>query len=213
MAKKDLGLLITIEGGEGSGKSTLIKSLSEWLSSQQNKTVLKTFEPGATPLGKKIREILLRDESLGIDHKSELFLFLADRAQHVKRVIRPALERGEIVLCDRYNDSSIAYQGAARIKDSLEKIDRICQFATDNLVPDITIYLDIDPKLALMRVQGTLDRLEKESLDFHRAVRSAFLKLSDKHSERFYMIDATQDTDRVFNLAKDHLETRLKSYV
>ena len=208
--KMKSGLFITIEGGEGSGKSTLIKSIFNWLSKDYTANIVKTFEPGATPLGAKIRKILLMDESIKIDHKAEFFLFLADRAQHVKNVIRPSLKEGSIVLCDRYNDSSIAYQGAARSSDLLEDMQPICQFATDSLDPDITIYLDIDPKIALKRVKGTFDRLEKEKLDFHQGVRKGFMNLAKQHPDRFYTIDAQLDEGEVFLQAKSILAKKVE---
>lgn len=212
MVNKSLGLFITLEGGEGSGKSTLVEKIYDYLNKLYPDQVVKTFEPGGTNFGAKLRDILLKDESFLLNKKAELFLFLADRAQHVENIIRPALSDGKIIICDRYNDSSIAYQGSARLNDNIDEIDKICQFATGGLQPEITFYLDLDPKIGLARVKGSLDRLEKETIEFHQSVRDGFLKLAKDNSRRFCVIDANQSPNEVFLSVKGYIEQRLKNY-
>lgn len=195
------GLLITIEGGEGSGKTTLIERLSDHLS-QKGHTVVKTKEPGGTPLGTEIRKLLLHTENLNLNERSELFLFLADRAQHIEAVIKPALANNYTILCDRFTDSTLAYQGLARDRD-LEQLETLCNAATDNIQPHITFYLDIDPKIGLDRVHtkrgNGFDRIEKQSLDFHNRVRDAFQFLAKREPERIHILDASKTPDEVFD--------------
>lgn len=195
------GVLITIEGGEGSGKTTLIEKLCEKLS-QDGHTVIKTREPGGTPLGVEIRKLLLHNEELNLNERSELFLFLADRAHHVETVIKPALANNHTVLCDRFTDSTLAYQGLARDRD-LDQLETLCNAATDNIKPHLTFYLDIDPKIGLERVHtkrgNGFDRIEKQSLDFHSAVRDAFLFLAKREPERIHILDAGKTPDEVFD--------------
>ncbi len=201
-------LFITVEGGEGSGKSTLTKSLYDYITEKKERFVVKTFEPGSSTLGKEIRNILLHRKELIISGRSELFLFLADRAHHIEVLIGPALREELVVICDRFTDSSIAYQGAARGIADLEKLEEICLFATDGLVPDLTFYLDLDPKIGLSRIKGEKDRLEQEVLEFHERVREGYLELAKKHSERICILDASKTPDEVFNQAVALLEER-----
>ena len=209
--RKNKGFFVTFEGGEGAGKTTLINRVYDYLTSKGN-DVIKTREPGGTELGKHVRELVLHKEDYHPTKRSELFLFLADRAQHVEEMILPALEQEKIVLCDRFNDSTLAYQGAARSFDR-EVLKGFCAFAVNDLVPDLTLFLDLDPEIGLMRAkQGNEkahDRLEKEELSFHVKVREAFLSFSKEEPYRFHVIDASQPTDTVFDLAIQEIDTAL----
>ncbi|WP_194846938.1 dTMP kinase [Candidatus Neptunochlamydia vexilliferae] len=209
MKRKNRALFVTFEGGEGAGKTTLINRVYETLSSKGH-TVIKTFEPGDTPLGEEIRKLVLLQEERPVCKQSELFLFLTDRAQHVQEVIVPALEEGKIVLCDRFNDSTMAYQGVARALDP-DLLEKICLTATDGLVPDLTLYLDLDPKEGLKRAQHkeAHDRIEKEKGDFHSKVRAAFLSFAEKEPDRFHVIDASQPIDTVYQNAMSEVELAL----
>lgn len=197
-------MFITIEGGEGTGKSTLTKSLCKYLVEEKGFFVMNTFEPGATSLGKEIRQILLHKKEMVISKRAELLLFLADRAHHVEVVIKPALRENIVVICDRFTDSSIAYQGAAR---GVTNLENVCLFATDNLIPDLTFFLDVDPKIGLARIKGEKDRLEQEVIEFHERVRMSYLELARKHKERIYTLDASQSPEKVFEDAIKILDT------
>lgn len=192
-------MLISFEGGEGAGKSTLIQKIYDDLNAQ-GQDVLLTRAPGGTMTGELIRHLLLHHDEKDISPRCELFLFLADRSQHVQEVILPALQQKRIVLCDRFNDSTVAYQGGARGFD-LDWIRKLCLFATQNLEPDITLYLDIDPEEALKRVNRSKDRIEKEALEFHKKIRGAYLEIAKKDPKRFHVIDASRNPDDVFTEA------------
>lgn len=209
MKKKSKGLFITFEGGEGAGKTTLINRVHDALAEKGQK-VIKTLEPGGTPLGCDIRKLLLHDQTTSICERAELFLFLADRAHHVKTVILPALDEGKIVLCDRFNDSTLAYQGAARDLD-LNLLRTMCDISTEGLTPDLTLYLDLDPQVGLERAKkhDVPDRLEKESLEFHTEVREGFLALALEEPDRFHTINAEKGMDKVFSAAMTEIETVL----
>lgn len=186
------GVLIAFEGGEGAGKSTQIAGLAEQLRAR-GLPVTTTFEPGATPTGARIRSILL-DSGTPIDDRAEALLFAADRADHVATVIRPALNRGEIVLTDRFVDSSLAYQGAGRTL-TIDEVKRISRWATDSLIPDLTVVLDIPAEVGLARARGrgAADRLERESVAFHERVRQAYRGYAEAEPRRYVLVDATQD--------------------
>ena len=197
-------MFISFEGGEGAGKSTLInKVYEEFL--KREKSVLLTRAPGGTMTGELIRHLLLHHDEKDISSRCELFLFLADRAQHVEQVILPALQKNTLVLCDRFNDSTVAYQGGARGFD-LDWIRKLCLFATKNLEPDITLYLDIDPHEGLKRVQRSKDRIEKEDIAFHQKIRLAYLEIAKKEPTRFYVLDASQKPHDVYQQALDVLD-------
>ena len=183
------GLLIAFEGGEGSGKSTQINALAESLRAD-GVLVDVTFEPGATPAGSRIRAIVLESKD-DLDNRAEALLFAADRANHVATMIRPALERGRVVLTDRFVDSSLAYQGAGRSL-SVEEVRRLSKWATGDLVPDLTVVLDIPVADGLARAarRSTADRLESEPNAFHQRVRDAFRSYADKAPERYLVVDA-----------------------
>ncbi|MCI0382074.1 MAG: dTMP kinase [Chlamydiae bacterium] len=197
-SKKNTGFFITFEGGDGAGKTTLIDSLYQIFSSK-GREVVKTREPGGTLLGEMIRNMVLNPPNHGLSPRAELFLFLADRAEHVDRVVLPALKEGKIVLSDRFTDSTLAYQGVGRgLKE--EVIKSFCAFAADNLQPDLTIYLDIDPKIGMKRIKKgsqKLDRIETEGVSFHEKIRAAFLKLAEENKKRIRVIDATKPPQEV----------------
>ena len=184
---KSDGIFIAFEGGEGSGKSTQAKLLKGWFE-EEGKEVTLTREPGGSVLGKGLRKILLANETGVISPRSEALLYAADRAHHVYSVIKPALERGEVVITDRYFDSSIAYQGAGRTLSSSE-VARISRWATESLYPTLTIILDQPAEIGLSRKKNA-DRLESESIDFHNRVRQEYLQLASVDPERYLVIDA-----------------------
>jgi dTMP kinase len=193
------GRLITFEGGDGAGKTTLIDKVYDALASQ-GRTVLKTRAPGGTKAGEVIRNLLLTHRELVLHARCELLLFLADRSQHVEEVIRPALARGEIVLCDRFNDSTEAYQGGARHL-KIDKVRDLCAFATDGLQPDLTLYLDLDPRIGLERahkMSGSKDKIESEALEFHMSIREAFHQIAKREPNRFHLLDASLPKEAVY---------------
>jgi dTMP kinase len=194
-------LFITFEGGEGAGKTTLIEGIFRHLTSS-GYSVLKTREPGGTKMGEKIRSLLLEVQEGKVSPFAELSLFLAARAQHIDEIILPALEVGKIVLCDRFNDSSVAYQGVARNLGK-EGVSQACQFISQGLHPDLTFYLDIEPSLGLSRVQRTRvqDRIEQEGLAFHAKIRKAYLDLVAENPKRMLLIDASLPKERVYQKA------------
>ncbi len=202
------GLFITFEGGEGAGKTTLIEEMARQLF-HEGRQVLKTREPGGTKLGEHIRAILLQ-HSEPVSPYAELSLFLASRAQHVMEVIGPALEEGKIVLCDRFNDSSVAYQGAARGL-GVEQVSAFCKFVSQGIEPHLTFYLDLDPKVGLTRAakERKQDRIESEALMFHQKIREAYLAIHKEDPKRFHLIDAGLPPAKVFEEAMK----RVRSYV
>ena len=184
------GLFITLEGGDGVGKSTQARLLSDWFE-QQGRTVVRTREPGGSELGVEIREIVLHHRG-DISPRAEALLYAADRAHHIATVVRPALARGEVVLQDRYLDSSVAYQGSGRVLDA-EQIRSISLWAAEDLLPDVTVLLDLDVAVARGRLDNAnkrFDRLEAEAQDFHIRVRESFLALAAAEPERFLVVDA-----------------------
>jgi dTMP kinase len=188
------GFFIAIEGGEGAGKSTHSKRLAHYLESIGHEVVL-TREPGGTPTAEKIRNILLDPEIADMPDQTEALLFAASRADHAANLIRPALERGATVICDRYFDSSVAYQGFSRGLGS-DKIRDLSLWATNNLIPDFTIYLDVPAEAAQQRMDGT-DRMEIQSRDFHEAVHQAFRDIAANSKFPNVLIDATAPKDEV----------------
>jgi dTMP kinase len=188
------GRLIAFEGVEGAGKSTQVELLRQALEKAGHR-VVTTREPGGTPLGEQVRSILL-DPASALEARTEALLFAASRAQLVEQVIRPALERGEVVLCDRYLDSSLAYQGAARGL-GVEAVAAINRFATAGLVPDLVVLLRLDPAEGLARGRGGRDRIERQDLEFHRRVARGFLDLAAANPDRFVVIDAAAPPDQV----------------
>ncbi len=197
---------ITFEGADGAGKTTQIDFVKEFLS-ENNIEYIVTREPGAGRLGEKIRDILLNYDG-DITPLSELLLYMADRAQHVKKFILPYLEAGMVVLCDRYIDSSVAYQGFARGLD-IEQIKLLNKISTDNLVPDITFLFDIETKTAMQRVGNNKDRMEKEGIEFHKKLCDGYRILAKENPERFVVIDANKSVEEVKAQTLRELKQRL----
>jgi dTMP kinase len=191
------GVLIAFEGGEGAGKSTQVKRLQEWLASE-GLVARATFEPGATPSGAAIRAIVLDRAHTDISPRAEALLYAADRAQHVRDVLRPALDAGEVVITDRFVDSSLAYQGAGRTIP-LDEVRSLSRWATQGLVPDLTVLLDVPPEVGLARARGraAADRLESESLEFHQRVRQTFRALAEAEADRYLVVDARRPPDQI----------------
>ena len=188
------GLFITFEGGDGCGKTTQIKLLDEYLRSKGYQTLL-TREPGSKGLGIKLREILLNYDG-EVSPRAESFLFLADRAQHVDCIIKPALENGVIVLCDRHTDSTVAYQGYGRGLD-LKQIHNLNNIATNGLKPDLTIVLDVDVETSQKRVGAEKDRMESAGIEFFERVRKGFLEIAKQEPERVKVVDSTQTIEEI----------------
>ncbi|MFJ1671122.1 dTMP kinase [Streptomyces bottropensis] len=201
------GFFIALEGGDGAGKSTQVEALAEWVRAKGHEVVV-TREPGATPVGKRLRSILLDVSSAGLSHRAEALLYAADRAEHVDTVVRPALERGAVVISDRYIDSSVAYQGAGRDLSPTE-IARISRWATDGLVPHLTVLLDVSPEAARERFTEAPDRLESEPAEFHERVRAGFLTLAAADAGRYLVVDAAQDPEAVTTVVRARLDVML----
>jgi dTMP kinase len=210
-------MFITLEGIEGSGKTTQIKYLMEYFESQ-GKQCVTTREPGGTAIGNKIRSILLDPESKDIEPTAELLLYMADRAQHINSVVKPALAAGRIVLCDRYFDATVVYQGFARGLD-IDIITRLHAILFEDLKPDHTLLLDLAPEVGLARAWKQLNsgqrangesRFEEETLAFHEKVRSGYLELARRDPDRFRIIDATRDAKQVRSSIIDVFSLDLK---
>ncbi|TFB99674.1 dTMP kinase [Cryobacterium mannosilyticum] len=204
------GLFITLEGGDGSGKSTQAGLLSDWLAGQ-GRTVLRTREPGGTPVGVLIRDIVLHHRG-EVAPRAEALLYAADRAQHIATAVRPALARGEVVIQDRYLDSSVAYQGAGRVLGGTEIRD-LSLWAAEGLLPQLTILLDLDETAARGRLDNAnkrFDRLEAEKADFHRRVRASFLRLAAAEPERFLIVDATEPVETIAATIRARVATLLR---
>ncbi|GAA3737801.1 hypothetical protein GCM10022239_11840 [Leifsonia bigeumensis] len=202
------GLFITFEGGDGSGKSTQSALLVEWLE-QQGRTVVTTREPGGTELGEELREIVLHSRG-HITPKSEALIYAADRAHHIATKVRPAIDCGDIVVQDRYLDSSVAYQGVARGLGAKEVRD-VSLWATDGLLPDLTILLDLDESVGRDRMSSRTkyDRLEAEEREFHATVRAAYLDLAAAEPGRFLVIDATEEVPEIAANIRDRVAALL----
>ncbi|KXZ61019.1 Thymidylate kinase [Microbacterium laevaniformans] len=191
------GLWVTFEGGDGTGKTTQATRLETWLR-EQGRTVVRTREPGGTEVGVLIRDIVLHHRG-EVSPRAEALLYAADRAQHVATLVRPALARGEVVIQDRYFDSSVAYQGAGRVLDA-EQVRDLSMWATEGALPDLTVLLDLDPATARRRLDAAdkpFDRLEAEKSEFHERVRSAFLALAAADPARFLVLDAALPADEL----------------
>ncbi|MFJ6100705.1 dTMP kinase [Streptomyces sp. NPDC092359] len=206
-ASSPTGFFIALEGGDGAGKSTQVQALAEWIRAKGHEVVV-TREPGATPIGKRLRSILLDVSSAGLSNRAEALLYAADRAEHVDSLVRPALERGAIVLSDRYIDSSVAYQGAGRDLSPTE-IARISRWATDGLVPHLTVVLDVSPETARERFTEAPDRLESEPPEFHARVRAGFLALAAADPGRYLVVDAGQEPEAVTTTVRHRLDRML----
>ncbi len=223
-------MFITFEGGEGAGKSTLIQNIRQELS--KTAKVLYTREPGGTAFGDALRALLLqkkegtkkdgtkkdgtkkdgtKKDGMTIGARAELFLFLASRVQHIEEVILPALKNNTIVLCDRFTDSTIAYQGAGRGLDAAY-VSSSAALAAQGVIPDLTFYIDVDPKVGLARAlaRDVPDRFEAEEYAFHERVRQAFLDIAKKHPERVHVLDGTKSREALFQEAMQCLHASIE---
>ncbi|UOE44356.1 dTMP kinase [Agromyces larvae] len=203
------GLFITLEGGDGSGKTTQAGLLEAWLQGL-GRTVVRTREPGGTDVGLEVRELVLHHRG-EIAPRAEALLYAADRAHHIATLVRPALARGEVVVQDRYIDSSVAYQGAGRVLDP-DEVRRVSEWATEGLAPDLTVLLDLDEDAARARLDAAprrFDRLEAEASDFHARVRDAYLALAAAEPDRFLVVDATRPVDEIAAAVRERVEALL----
>ena len=194
------GLFITFEGADGSGKTTQLNKIKELLM-EKGFDVVVTREPGALDIGQKIRNILLHNEGF-VSDRCEMFLFLADRSQHIDALIKPAIEQGKIVLCDRHTDSTIAYQGYGRGQD-IELLKKLNEIAVNGLKPDLTLLFDVSTQTAQNRVGNEKDRMEAAGMEFHSKVRKGYLELQKENPERIKIIDANASIDEVFDNTKN----------
>ena len=188
------GLFVCFEGGDGAGKSTQSRLLRDWLV-EQGRTVLLTFEPGHTDVGKELRRIVLDPATGHLSDRTEALLYIADKAEHVDHVVLPALERGEVVITDRYVDSTLAYQGAGRTLD-VGEVEAVARWATADLRPHLTVVLDLAPEAGLGRFDGR-DRIEGQSLEFHQRVRQGFLDLAAADPDHYAVLDARAPVDEI----------------
>jgi dTMP kinase len=202
----DHGVFVCLEGGEGSGKSTQARLLRDALSVAGYAVVL-SFEPGDTSVGKELRRIVLNPETGALAHKTEALLYAADKAEHVETVVRPALERGEVVITDRYVDSTLAYQGAGRNLDVAE-VEQVARWATGDLRPHLTVVLDLEPAAGLGRFEGR-DRIEGESLEFHQRVREAFVAMAKDDPDHYLVLDARAGVQEIHEQVMVRLEPLL----
>ena len=195
------GLFITFEGPDGSGKTSVIKGLIPKLTSVVKKEIMTTREPGGSRIAEKIRELILDPEHLEMDSRTEALLYAASRRQHLIEKVIPALKADQVVICDRFVDSSLVYQGWAR-GIGMTEVATINEFATEGVVPDITFYLDIDAKEGLERIKRAresrqYDRLDQEKLVFHEKVREGYLQLVKENKKRIVLVDASQPVEKV----------------
>ena len=204
-----MSLFITFEGPDGSGKTTQAQMLAEYLQ-RRGMAVLHTREPGGTAISEQIRDVILSTRNQSIQHETEALLFSAARAQIVSELIRPALAAGKIVVCDRYADSTMAYQGYGLGLD-LEALRAITRFATGGLVPDMTFYIDVPAEIGLTRRQrGETNRLDQKDLAYHARVREGFLKMAKEEPQRWIVVDGTQPVDQVQQEIRKKLEEKLE---
>ncbi len=204
------GLFITFEGLDGSGKTTQIALLADYLK-RKGRQVITTIEPGGTTLGDRIRQILLDKINAGMSHKAEAFLFEASRAELVSKVIAPALDSGKIIICDRFFDSTIAYQGIARGLGA-EKVMELSLWATDGIVPDLTFLLSVDVEGGEKRLSGSSknrDRIESEEEKFKQRIFDGYIELARKYSGRIVLIDARQKIKTIFNQIRERVDREL----
>ena len=200
------GLFITFEGADGCGKTTQLNLLYKYLTNK-GYDVLVTREPGAKGLGEKLRDILLNYDG-DVSDRCESFLFLADRAQHIDNIVKPALSKGMIVLCDRHTDSTVAYQGYGRGLD-IERINMLNSIATDGLKPDLTFIFDVDVETSMKRVGNEKDRMENSGQEFFNRVRNGYLQIATEQPERVKVIDSTLSVEMVF----ESVLSIFKSYI
>ena len=206
-------MFITFEGPDGSGKSTVIKAVYERLINDGYSVIL-TREPGGTPIAEKIRDVILDNSNTALDARTEALLYAASRRQHLVEKIWPAIKEGKIVLCDRFLDSSLAYQGKGR-KLGIENILNVNLFATENTYPDLTLFFNISPEEGLKRVskdkKRVADRLDNENANFHQEVYNGFLKVNSMYKDRIQVIDATKSLNEVIENAYKIIKSKLEN--
>ena len=200
------GLFVCFEGGEGAGKSTQSRLLRDWLV-ERGETVLLTYEPGDTAVGKELRRIVLDPATGDLSDRTEALLYAADKAEHVDHVVLPALARGEVVITDRYVDSTLAYQGAGRTLD-VGEVEAVARWATGDLRPHLTVVLDLAPEAGLGRFAGR-DRIEAQSLEFHQRVRQGFLDLAAADPDHYVVLDARAPIDEIAGAIHERVEPLL----
>jgi dTMP kinase len=188
------GVFVCFEGGEGSGKSTQSGRLADWLE-EEGYLALLTFEPGDTEVGRKLRTIVLSPETGTISDRTEALLYAADKSEHVDTVVQPALDRGEVVITDRYVDSMLAYQGVGRDLD-IDEVEDVARWATHDLRPHLTVVLDLEPEHGLGRFEER-DRIEGESLEFHQRVREGYLRMAEADPDHYLVLDARAEVDEI----------------
>lgn len=204
-------MFITLEGPEGSGKTTAVNTAVEKLEAMGYQ-IVRTREPGGTPIAEQIRNVILDKDNTSMDGRTEALLYAASRRQHLVEKVWPAIKEGKIVICDRFLDSSLAYQGGARGL-GVDEVLNVNLFATENTWPDLTLLFDMDPEIGLKRIASNSDRevnrLDLEKLDFHTKVRNTFLELAKRYPERFVIIDASQPREDVAKATLDVILSRL----
>lgn len=206
-----MSLFVTFEGGEGSGKSTALRLIAERLNKEGQETVI-TREPGGTPIAEQIRNVILDKGNTAMDSRTEALLYAASRRQHLVEKVWPAIKRGAIVLCDRYLDSSLAYQGGARGL-GIDEVLNVNMFATEGTFPDLTLLFDLEPEVGLARIAANanreVNRLDLEKIEFHKGVRATFLSLAKRYPERFVIIDASKPVEEVVEAAYNAIKSRM----
>ncbi len=209
------GMFITFEGTDGSGKTSVIKAIVKELENNGKKEYVLTREPGGNRISEAIRNVILDERFVEMDERTEALLYAAARRQHIVETINPALSAGKLVLCDRFVDSSIVYQGAGR-SIGTDRIAEMNRFATDGLTPDLTIFLDIEPELGLERIrrnrQDEVNRLDHEKMSFYRTVHDAYLELATKDSKRIVEVDASQPLEAVIFEVREILKKRAPEF-
>ena len=203
---KQKGLFITFEGGDGCGKSTQLELVKKYLEEKGLET-LTTREPGSVGLGQKLREVLLHYDG-DVASRAEAFLFLADRAQHIEKIVKPAIAKGIIVLCDRHTDSSVAYQGYGR-GENIEQINMLNNLATQGIKPDLTLLFDVSTEVAQTRVGNEKDRMESAGIEFHKKVRQGYLEIAKQEPQRIKVIDSNLTIEEVFEQVKKIIKEKI----
>jgi dTMP kinase len=210
------GIFITIEGPDGSGKTTALQQVVPRLQQEMNRKVVATREPGGSPIAEKIRSLILDPSHTDMDSRTEALLYAASRRQHLIEKVLPVLESGDVIFCDRFVDSSIAYQGYARGIGE-EGIREINQFATEGIEPDVTLYIDVPAEVGIQRIHANLDereynRLDQEKLAFHEKVRAGYLQLAKANPERIVVVDGTMNREEVAEACYHIIKNRYPSY-
>ncbi|HRG31184.1 MAG TPA: dTMP kinase [Trichococcus flocculiformis] len=210
------GIFITIEGPDGSGKTTALQQVVPRLQQEMNRKVVATREPGGSPIAEKIRSLILDPSHTDMDSRTEALLYAASRRQHLIEKVLPVLESGDVIFCDRFVDSSIAYQGYARGIGE-EGIREINQFATEGIEPDVTLYIDVPAEVGIQRIHANLDereynRLDQEKLDFHEKVRAGYQQLAKANPERIVVVDGTMSREEVAESCYQIIKNRYPSY-